>query len=141
MIDVATITAIPLFEGLPPDELERVAGWLEPIDVPAEWHLLNQGSYPDGFFVVLEGTVRIERDGDLIAELGPGQFFGELALMRPDAIRTARVRAKTPLRCLALDRASFRGLVATNPEVAASLLEVALGRLAENAGVEDDRPG
>jgi len=47
------------------------------------------------------------------------------------------VWAKTPLRCLALDRASFRELVASHPEVAASLLEVALGRLAENAGVGD----
>jgi len=66
-------------------------------------------------------------------ELGPGQFFGELALISEDATRTARVRAKTELRCLALDRASFRTLVSEHPEVAASLLEVALGRLAENA--------
>jgi len=70
-------------------------------------------------------------------ELGPGQFFGELALISEDATRTARVQAKTELRCLALDRASFRTLVAEHPEVAASLLEVALGRLAENAGVGD----
>ena len=47
------------------------------------------------------------------------------------------MQAKTDLRCLALDRASFRTLVAEHPEVAASLLEVALGRLAENAGVGD----
>jgi CRP-like cAMP-binding protein len=57
--------------------------------------------------------------------------------MSSDATRTARVRAKTPLRCLALDRASFRSLVAEHPDVAAALLEVALVRLAENAGVAD----
>jgi CPA2 family monovalent cation:H+ antiporter-2 len=86
-------------------------------------------------FFIVEGTAVVEtKHGDV--ELGPGQFFGELALMKPDAIRTARVRAGTQLRCLALDRASFRNLVATNPEVAAALLEVALGRLAENAGVD-----
>ena len=53
--------------------------------------------------------------------------------MSADATRTARVRAKTPLRCLALDREGFRELVTANPEVAASLLEAALNRLAENA--------
>jgi CRP-like cAMP-binding protein len=89
-----------------------------------------------GMFFIVEGTAVVEtKHGEV--ELGPGQFFGELALMKPDAIRTARVRAGTPLRCLALDRASFRRLVATNPDVAAALIEVALGRLAENAGVDD----
>jgi CRP-like cAMP-binding protein len=87
-------------------------------------------------FFIAEGTAVVETKRDHV-ELGPGQFFGELALMKPDSTRTARVWAKTPLRCLALDRASFRELVASHPEVAASLLEVALGRLAENAGVND----
>jgi CRP-like cAMP-binding protein len=68
-------------------------------------------------------------------ELGPGEFFGELALMSSDATRTARVRAQTPLRCLALDRAGFHTLVTSYPEVGASLLEAALNRLAENAAL------
>ena len=55
--------------------------------------------------------------------------------MKKDATRTARVRAKTPMRCLALDRPTFQKLLAENPQVAASLLEIALDRLAENAGV------
>jgi CRP-like cAMP-binding protein len=97
---------------------------------------VQPGQAGTGMFFVIEGTAVVEtKRGDV--ELGPGQFFGELALMKPDAIRTARVQAKTPLRCLALDRASFRTLVATKPDVAAALLEVALGRLAENAGVAD----
>jgi CRP-like cAMP-binding protein len=87
-------------------------------------------------FFIAEGTALVQTRREEI-ELGPGQFFGELALMSAEATRTARVRAKTQLRCLALDRASFRTLVAEHPEVAASLLEVALGRLAENAGVQD----
>ena len=102
MIDVATIAAIPLFAGLPSDQLERIASRLEPIDVPAEWHLLNQGSYPDGFFVVLEGTVRIERNGDPVAELGPGEFFGEIALLE-DNKRTATVATATRVRAAVMD--------------------------------------
>jgi CRP-like cAMP-binding protein len=86
------------------------------------------------FFIVVGTAVVETKHGEI--ELGPGQFFGELALLKPDSIRTARVRAKTPLRCLALDRQSFRNLVATNPDVAAALLEVALGRLAENAALD-----
>jgi CRP-like cAMP-binding protein len=84
-------------------------------------------------FFITDGTAVVEtKHGEI--ELGPGQFFGELALMSEDATRTARVLAKTELRCLALDRSNFRTLVAEHPEVAATLLEVALGRLAENAG-------
>jgi CRP-like cAMP-binding protein len=127
MIDVATITAIPLFEGLPPDELERVAGWLEPIDVPAEWHLLNQGSYPDGFFVVLEGTVRIERDGDLVAELGPGQFFGEIALLE-DNKRTATVATATRVRAAVMDQADFFEMTAQIPAISKRITDAAIAR-------------
>jgi CRP-like cAMP-binding protein len=87
-------------------------------------------------FFIAEGTAIVETKHDHV-ELGPGQFFGELALIKEDATRTARVRAKTDLRCLAFDRASFRRLVAEHPDVAASLLEVALGRLAENARFGD----
>ena len=92
------------------------------------------GTKGTGMFFIAEGTAVVETKREA-RELGPGEFFGELALMRQDATRTARVRAKTPLRCLALDRASFRKLTSDHPEVAALLLEIALARLAENAGV------
>ena len=66
-MDAIELLDVPLFEGLSPEELDRIANWLEPIEVPSGWYLLNQGSYPEGFFVVLEGTVRVEREG---AEVG-----------------------------------------------------------------------
>jgi CPA1 family monovalent cation:H+ antiporter len=127
---------VPLFAGLPEGDLDHLAEAVSEIEVPPGQLLVQPGMAGTGMFFIAEGTAVVETKREEI-ELGPGQFFGELALISTDATRTARVRAKTPLRCLALDRASFRTLVTDHPDVAASLLEVALGRLAENAGVFD----
>ena len=133
---VDALRRVPLFSALGDDELARIAGAASEVEFPAGQVLVQPGAAGSGMFFLVQGTAVVETKREHV-ELGPGQFFGELALMSSDATRTARVRAKTPLRCLALDRASFRSLVAEHPEVAASLLEVALGRLAENAGVGD----
>lgn len=129
---VEALRRVPLFSQLGDEELQRVAEAVNEVQVPAEQLLVQPGTAGTGMFFIAEGTAVVETKRDEI-ELGPGQFFGELALISEDATRTARVRAKTELSCLALDRASFRKLVSEHPEVAASLLEVALGRLAENA--------
>jgi CRP-like cAMP-binding protein len=128
---VETLRRVPLFSGLGDEELQCVADAVNEVEVPAQQLLVQPGTAGTGMFFIAEGIAVDETRRDEI-ELGPGQFFGELALISEDSTRTARVRAKTELRCLALDRASFRTLVSEHPEVAASLLEVALGRLAEN---------
>jgi CRP-like cAMP-binding protein len=133
---VEALRRVPLFAGLDDDALAQIAEAANEVEIPAEQVLVQPGAAGTGMFFIAEGTAVVETKRDHV-ELGPGQFFGELALISEDSKRTARVRAKTPLRCLALDRASFRTLVAEHPEVAASLLEVALGRLAENAAVGD----
>jgi voltage-gated potassium channel len=127
VIEIAALTRIPLFEGLEPEHLERIAAWLEPIDVPAEWHLLNQGSYPDGFFVVLEGTVRVERDGDTLAELGPGEFFGEIALLE-DNKRMATVITATRVRAAVMDAADFFEMTAAIPLISRRITDEAIAR-------------
>jgi len=131
---VEALRRVPLFSQLGDEELRRLAEAVNEVQVPAEQLLVQPGTAGTGMFFIAEGTAVVETKRDEI-ELGPGQFFGELALISEDATRTARVRAKTELSCLALDRAGFRKLVSEHPEVAASLLEIALGRLAENADV------
>jgi CRP-like cAMP-binding protein len=127
---------ISLFANLEAGELERVAEVTKELEVPAGQVLVQPGMKGTGMFFICDGTAVVETKREHI-ELGPGEFFGELALMSADATRTARVRAKTPLRCLALDREGFRELVTGHPEVAASLLEAALNRLADNAAPPD----
>ena len=105
-MDTAELRDIALFEGLSEEELERVAGWLEPIEVPSGWYLLNQGSYPEGFFVVLEGSVRVEREGAEVATIGAGDFFGEIALLEDDR-RTATVTSVSRVRAAVMDAADF----------------------------------
>jgi voltage-gated potassium channel len=126
-MDVAVVGGIPLFEGLDSDQLERIAGWLEPIDVPAGWFLLNQGSYPDGFFVVLEGEVAVERDGGEIARLGPGEFFGEIALLEDDR-RTASVTTATRVKAAVMDSADFFEMCAEIPEISTRITTAAMRR-------------
>ncbi len=126
-MDVALLDGIPLFEGLEPDALQSIADWLEPIDVPAGWFLLNQGSYPDGFFVVLEGEVTVERDGVPIAKIGPGDFFGEIALLEDDR-RTATVTTATRVRAAVMDAPDFFEMCAEIPSISSRITDAAMRR-------------
>ena len=126
-MDVTVLDGIPLFEGLEPDALQRIADWLEPIEVPAGWFLLNQGSYPDGFFVVLEGEVTVERDGVPIAKIGPGDFFGEIALLEDDR-RTATVTTATRVKAAVMDAPDFFEMCAEIPAISSRITDAAMRR-------------
>ena len=126
-MDVAAIERIPLFEGLDAEQLRRIAGWLEQVDVPAGWFLLNQGSYPEGFFVVLEGEVSVERQGHEIARLRSGEFFGEIALLEDDR-RTATVKTATRVKAAVMDAADFFQMCAEIPEVSTRITSAAMRR-------------
>ena len=123
--DLRTIT---LFSHLEPEALEQLAAAANEVDAPAGQPLTQPGAAGSGMFFVVEGTVEVEAR-ETWRELGPGDFFGELALLTEDGTRTARVRAKTDVRCVAFDRASFENLVREHPDIAATLLETALTRL------------
>ena len=126
-MDVSQLDGIPLFEGLQPDQLQRIADWLEPVEVPAGWYLLNQGSYPEGFFVVLDGEVTVERDGVAIGKIGPGDFFGEIALLEDDR-RTATVTTATRVKAAVMDAADFFEMCAEIPEVSSRITSAAMRR-------------
>lgn len=122
------LRTIPLFAELEPEALERLAGAATEVEVTAGRPLTQPGAPGTGMFFVCDGTVEVEAR-ESMRELGPGDFFGELALLTEGGTRTARVRAKTDVRCIAFDRAGFEDLVREHPAIAATLLETALTRL------------
>jgi CRP-like cAMP-binding protein len=105
-MNAGELHGIPLFEGLSKKELERVARMADVVDVPAGYHLLYQGELPHEFFVILSGTADVERSGERIAGLGPGDFFGEIALVEDDR-RTATVVAATPMTLAVMTTREF----------------------------------
>jgi len=125
---VEDLQSIPLFAHLEPAALEQLAGAASEVDAPAGQPLTQPGAAGSGMFFVVQGAVEVEAR-ESWRELGPGNLFGELALLTEDGTRTARVRAKTDVRCVAFDRAGFENLVREHPDIAATLLETALTRL------------
>lgn len=121
-----------LFAGLPDDSLGRIAEAVKEFEAPAGQLLIEPGMKGSGMFVVCDGTVVVETRSGRHVELGPGEVVGEMALIRPDGARTARVRALTPVRCLTLDRDAFRHLLAEEPGLALAVLDEVAGRIQED---------
>jgi CRP-like cAMP-binding protein len=126
---IEALKSISLFEGFSDASLQRVIDVAGELDAGPGQVLVHPRAEGSGMFVVEEGTVVVERSGKMI-ELGPGEFFGELALLT-STTRTARVRAKTPARLLAISRSEFRQLLESEPRMAICMLEVLAKRLAE----------
>jgi voltage-gated potassium channel len=120
-MDVETLRSIPLFSHLHDHTLERIAELSNEFEAPAGWVLVEVGQPGSGMFVLEEGTVEVQTPDGRHRELGAGEFFGELALLT-DHPRNARIRAKTPVRCLAISRADFSKLLREEPEIAVAML-------------------
>jgi CRP-like cAMP-binding protein len=124
-----TISGVPLFAQITEEGAAAVeAGGVT--DVPAGQVLAQAGDQGVGLFVVLKGTVVVER-GSLHIEMGRGESFGELSLLVPDSPRIARVRALTDARILAVPRQTFDLLVETEPSFVRALLRELAVRLVQ----------
>jgi CRP-like cAMP-binding protein len=128
---VEALGRVPLLSGLDRKELRRLADSFTDRAFPAGTVVVKQGDQRGiGFFVITEGTARVSADGKDLAVLGPGDHFGEIALIG-DRVRTATVTAETDLETLVTTVWEFRGFVKTNPDAAWKLLEHLVGLLAE----------
>ena len=119
-----------LFTGVDAAGLERIAARVTELDVPAERVIVRQGEIGTGFYLVVSGAVRVVRDGETLARLGSGEFFGELSVLdrRP---RIAQVVSSEPTICVALASWDFEAVVQEQPSVAMAILCELAGRLRE----------
>jgi CRP/FNR family cyclic AMP-dependent transcriptional regulator len=124
------LSACPLFRGLSADDLAAVAAAAIEVEFPADRVIARQGEIGTGFFVVVEGSVNVIRDGTLVATLGHGEFFGELSVL-DGGPRIAQVVAAVPTRCLALASWDFERVLREQPGIALAVLRVVAGRLRE----------
>jgi CRP-like cAMP-binding protein len=123
----------PLFEDLDRAELEMLGRAVTELDLPPGRQLIAEGSRGRDMFVVVSGTLEVTRDGVHVAEIGPGEFVGEMALLTGDE-RNATVTVATQARVLHVDG---RGLstVLDAPQIAAKMLHVVARRAADNSAL------
>ncbi len=128
---VELLRRVPLFSELEQRELETIAHSMKERTFGAGQTVAEEGSGGAGFFVIADGRAKVSVGGDERATLGPGDYFGEIALIDDQARRTATITAETDLTCYGLTSWSFRPLVESNAEIAWKLLQVMARRLRE----------
>lgn len=123
MAAVGELEGVTLFEGVDPDELERVASLFDVQTADEGVRLVNEGASGYFFFVVVEGRAVVNAGEDIVATYGPGDFFGELAILDA-APRSATVTTTSPSKLLVMHGTQFRRFQHEHPEIAARIEEV-----------------
>jgi CRP/FNR family cyclic AMP-dependent transcriptional regulator len=124
------LAACPLFRGVGSEGLAALAGAATVVSFPAGHVIARQGEIGTGFFVIVEGIVRVVRDGEVLAHLGTGDFFGELSVLDGKP-RNAMVAAEQPTTCLAIATWDFEATLLANPAVTLAILRGVASRLRE----------
>ncbi len=123
---------VPLFADLRSDELEVVGRAATELSLGEGEVLMREGEIAHEMFVVVDGTLEVTRDGEHIADIGPGGFAGEMALLT-HSHRNSTVTTKTPCSVLHIDGRAFSALLADVPELAVKMLPVVASRVTENS--------
>jgi CRP/FNR family cyclic AMP-dependent transcriptional regulator len=125
-----------LFRGLPDKELKSIGKEMSEVEHQPGAEIMRQGDDGAGFMVILDGEAEVHDGENVIRVLGPGQHFGEMALLDAGG-RSRSVRAKTPVRLAALPRWSFEEFMLNHPLVTYRLAQTLTQRLRE---AEEARP-
>jgi CRP/FNR family cyclic AMP-dependent transcriptional regulator len=120
--------ACRLVTSVQPDDLGGLAERAVEVEFPADHVIARQGEIGTGFFVVVDGSVRVVRDGEELAVLGPGEFFGELSVLDGKP-RVAQVVTIAPTRFLALASWDFEAALLANPALGLAILHSLADRL------------
>jgi CRP/FNR family cyclic AMP-dependent transcriptional regulator len=124
---IERLRSVPLFASCTDKELSFIASRVDEVDIPAGQVLTKKGESGGDFFIILEGKAEVEATEGKRA-LGPGDFFGEIALL-DNGPRTATVKAATPMRCLVLGHEQFRDVLHQNGDIAVKVLRAVTQRL------------
>lgn len=125
---MAALARAPLFEGLSKKELTELAKSTDDLEVAAGKVLCREGELGREFFVIVEGEAEVRKGGRKVDTMGPGDFFGEIALVEKSH-RTATVTATTPLRFFVLTSQSFWSLLDHSPQVERKVLRALAKRV------------
>ena len=117
MVDRSLVESVPCFASLPPETRAALANAFEEVSADAGETIVSQGDFAYELFAIIDGTARVEQDGEIVATLGPGELCGEIGILLTGR-RTAAIVANTPMRLLALFDQSFRRLAREFPQFA-----------------------
>jgi CRP-like cAMP-binding protein len=123
------IKGVPLFASASKQELAEIAGIADEIDLPEGKVLIKEGDTGREFFVLIEGTAEVARGGKKVASIGPGDFFGEIALIAKTP-RNATITTTSPIRTLVITDRAFRQLLDHAPQIQIGVLTALAERLA-----------
>ena len=129
---IELLERVPLFAGMSPEELAQLGGIVREVEVKPGDVLTHEGRHEGYFFVVVDGSVGIERGGQTINTLGPGDFLGEIALL-DGGPRTATA----PTRLLSLEHQAFDDLMDSSPSIRTAVMDAVGQRL---RAMDDEAP-
>ena len=119
-MDVSALKSTPLFADVPDEALNKVATFASLESVAEGKTIIHEGGYSNDFYVIDEGTVEVQREGEKVAELGPGDVFGEQGLLEKQA-RSASVVATSPVRLIKIEHWELSRMRQSMPEVVEEL--------------------
>ena len=129
-MDATRLKSIALFEEVGDEELAEIAPFATEVSVEEGRELVREGDFSYEFMAIEEGEAEVTRGGEHVADLGPGDFFGEMGLLEK-TLRNATVTAKTPVRLVTLTGWDLRRVERAAPEAMERIREVLEARKAE----------
>lgn len=123
------IRRVPLFSSASKSELAEIASIADEIDLPEGKVVIKEGDSGREFIVLIDGTAVVERGGRKVADIGPGDFVGEIALIAKTP-RNATITTTSPVRALVITDRAFRRLLEQSPQIAVAVLTALAERLA-----------
>ena len=119
-MDVSLLKSIPLFAEVPDEKLRKIAPFATTEEYAEGQVVVREGGYSNHFYAIEEGSVKVERDGQVLAELGEGDIFGEQGLLEKQE-RSATVTATSRLRVIKIEHWELSRMRKTMPEVVEDL--------------------